>query len=73
MLARTNPASHWGQLEHSEPVGDGWLMAQLRFEYPEQALGWVLGAGAAVEALEPLEFRQQVFETLGMALELYQP
>lgn len=73
VLARTNPASHWGQLEHSEPVGDGWLIAHLRFEYPEQALGWVLGAGAAVEALEPHEFRQQVIETLGMALELYQP
>lgn len=73
VLARTNPASHWGQLEHSEPVGDGWLIAHIRFEYPEQALGWVLGAGVAVEGLEPLEFRQQVIETLGMALELYQP
>lgn len=73
VLTRTNPASHWGQLEYSEPVGDGWLIAHLRFEYPEQALGWVLGAGTAVEALEPHEFRQQVIETLGMALELYQP
>ncbi len=73
VLARTNPASHWGHLEHSEPVGDGWLIAHIRFEYPEQALGWVLGAGVAVEVLEPLEFRQQVIETLGMALELYQP
>ncbi|GIW33110.1 YafY family protein [Meiothermus sp.] len=72
VLARTNPASHWGQLEHSVPMGDGWLLAQLCFEYPEQALGWVLGAGAAVEALEPLEFRRQVIEALDNVLGLYQ-
>ncbi len=71
VLARSNPASHWGQLEHSEPLEEGWLKAQIHFEYPEQALGWVLGAGAAVQALEPLEFRQQVVEALSKALASY--
>ncbi|MCX8088971.1 MAG: helix-turn-helix transcriptional regulator [Meiothermus ruber] len=72
VLARSNPASHWGQLEHCKPAGDSWLKAQIRFEYPEQALGWVLAAGAGVEALEPLEFRKQVLEALSKALALYQ-
>jgi predicted DNA-binding transcriptional regulator YafY len=73
VLARTNPVSHWGRLEATLPLENGWLEATLCFEYLDQAIGWVLGAGSRVEVLEPLELREQVIIALKGALEQYRP
>lgn len=72
VLNRSNPASHWGKLESSQPLEDNWIQAQLCFEYPEQALSWVLGTGEWIEVLEPLELRKQVIAALKEAIKIYQ-
>ena len=65
VFQHTNPASHWGQVEHTEPLEDGWLKAQIRFEYQDQALGWALGAGTKVEVLEPIELKERLWSPQG--------
>ena len=58
-LQRSSPLAFWGQIEHSEPCGENWLKAHLRFELEDQALAWVLSTASYVEVLEPEEFRQR--------------
>lgn len=59
VLQCNSPLAHWGQVEQTEPCGEGWLKAQIRFELEEQALAWVLSTASYVEVLEPEGLRQK--------------
>lgn len=55
---------HSGRFIQCEQIGapdaDGWMLARLLFEIPDEACGYLLSFGAEMEILEPQEMREQV-------------
>lgn len=51
------------QVRSRNPIGDGWLEAELDFRSREAALGCILGFGTHAEVLAPDDLRECVSET----------
>ena len=51
-----------------QPDGDGWVRLKISFESEEEACFVVMGLGARVEVIEPLELREKQFAELNAAL-----
>ena len=57
------------RLEDREP--DGWLRLRLRLDWPEEVPGRLMGCGAGVEVLEPVEMRDRIARRAAAVLAVY--
>jgi predicted DNA-binding transcriptional regulator YafY len=63
LLPRLRYAGRFARLEQVNPPDtDGWVTLSLRFDVEEQACEYVLGFGANMEVVEPLELRDRVLQ-----------
>lgn len=53
------------------PDAEGWIPVSLRFDVEKAACAYVLGFGAQMEVIEPLELRDRVLQTAKAAIALY--
>ncbi|HEU5380078.1 MAG TPA: YafY family protein [Ktedonobacteraceae bacterium] len=71
-LPRILHAGRFIQVEQiTPPDGDGWVAARITFEIKDEACGYLLSFGAAIEILEPQELREQVITTARNLLAFY--
>ena len=53
------------------PDAEGWLRLRLRLDWPDEVPGHLLGVGAGVEVLEPVEMRGRIARRAAAVLEVY--
>lgn len=68
-MPRLRYAGHFARVEqvHS-PDADGWTPVSIRFDVEESACAYVLGFGAQMEVLQPLQLRDRVLELARQAI-----
>lgn len=72
VLPRLRYAGYFAKIEQiGSPDIAGWIPVAMRFDAPEAACAYVLGFGAQMEVLEPLELRDQIIQTAKEAISLY--
>lgn len=65
-------AGYFARIEQIDtPDADGWIPVSLRFDIEKAACAYVLGFGAQMEVLEPLELRERIVQTAKEAIALY--
>ncbi|MEH2089704.1 WYL domain-containing protein [Nostoc sp.] len=57
--------------KYDSPDADGWTRVWLRFDIEEAACTYVLGFGAQMQVIEPLELRDHVLQAAKEAILLY--
>jgi predicted DNA-binding transcriptional regulator YafY len=56
-------AGYFARIEQIDaPDADGWVPVSLRFDIEKAACAYVLGFGAQMEVIEPLELRDRVLQ-----------
>ena len=53
------------------PDADGWLRLRLRLDWPEEVPGRLLGVGAGLEVLEPVEMRVRIARRAAAVVDVY--
>ncbi len=53
------------------PDANGWVHISLRFDIEKAACAYVLGFGAQMEVIEPLELRDRVLQAAKETIALY--
>lgn len=65
-------AGYFAQIEQIDaPDSDGWIPVTLRFDVEKAACAYVLGFGAQMEVIEPLELRDRILQAAKEAVALY--
>lgn len=65
-------AGYFARIEQIDvPDADGWIPVSLRFDVEKAACAYVLGFGAQMEVLEPLELRERIVQTAKEAIALH--
>jgi predicted DNA-binding transcriptional regulator YafY len=65
-------AGYFARIEQIDPPdAEGWIPVSIRFDVEEAACAYVLGFGAQVEVLEPLELRDRVLQAAKEAIAVY--
>jgi predicted DNA-binding transcriptional regulator YafY len=65
-------AGYFARIEQiNSPDADGWTRVWLRFDIEEAACAYVLGFGAKMEVIEPLELRDRVLQAPKEAISRY--
>jgi predicted DNA-binding transcriptional regulator YafY len=54
-----------------EPEEDGWPTVEIRFQFEEEAVEYVLSFGPRIEAVAPPELRERVVRMAGEVVGLY--
>ncbi len=71
-LWRLQFAGRFANVEHvGEPAADGWLTVQMNYQVAENACENLIGLGAQVEIVEPVELRAKVIEMAKSVLTFY--
>jgi predicted DNA-binding transcriptional regulator YafY len=71
-LLRLRYAGYFAKIEQiGSPDAEGWISVSMRFDIEEAACAYVLGFGAQIEVLEPLELRDRIVQTAKAAIALY--
>jgi predicted DNA-binding transcriptional regulator YafY len=69
VLPRLRYAGHFARLEQiNPPDAEGWIPVSIRFDVEEAACAYVLGFGAQMEVVEPLELRDRVLQVAKEAI-----
>jgi predicted DNA-binding transcriptional regulator YafY len=63
--------TRWHPSERVEPAGDGSLTWRARVSGTLEIRSWILGWGADVEVVEPVELREEIAGILRQAVENY--
>jgi predicted DNA-binding transcriptional regulator YafY len=73
ILSRLRYAGTFAKIEHvSPPEADGWCVARICFDVPDEAREYVLGFGIHIEVIEPAELRQAVIEMAQAVIAFYE-
>jgi predicted DNA-binding transcriptional regulator YafY len=66
-------AGYFARIEQmiDAPDADGWIPVSLRFDAEKAACAYVLGFGAQMEVIEPLELRDRVLQAAKETIALY--
>jgi predicted DNA-binding transcriptional regulator YafY len=73
ILPRLRYAGTFAKIEHvAPPDTDGWCVAKLCFDIPDEAREYVLGFGTHIDVIEPLELRQAVIEMARAVIAFYE-
>jgi predicted DNA-binding transcriptional regulator YafY len=71
-LPRLHYAGYFARIEQIEPPdADGWIPVAIRFDVEEAACAYVLGFGAQMAVVEPLELRDRVLQAAKEAIAFY--
>lgn len=71
-LWRLQFAGRFANVEHlGEPDADGWIPVQMNFQVAENACENLLGLGAQVEVIEPVEVREKIVELAKSVVAFY--
>jgi predicted DNA-binding transcriptional regulator YafY len=71
-LPRLRYAGYFARIEQVDPPdAAGWIPVTIRFDVAEAACAYVLGFGAQMQVLEPLELRDRVLQAAKEAIALY--
>jgi predicted DNA-binding transcriptional regulator YafY len=69
VMPRLRYAGHFARIEQINPSdADGWILVSIRFDIEEEACAYVLGFGAQMEVVEPLELRDRIVELAKQAI-----
>ncbi|WP_199321488.1 WYL domain-containing protein [Microcoleus sp. FACHB-831] len=72
VLPRLRYAGYFAKIEQiGSPDAAGWIPVAMRFDAPEVACAYVLGFGAQMEVLEPLELRDSVSEAKRLSAQYF--
>ena len=72
LLPRLRYAGYFARIEQiGSPDAAGWIPVAMRFDAQQAACAYVLGFGAQMEVLEPLELRDRIVQTAKDAIALY--
>ena len=72
VIPRLRYAGYFARIEQiNPPDAEGWIPVSIRFDVEEAACAYVLGFGAQMEVLEPLELRDRVVQAAKEAIALY--
>ncbi|HEY9612336.1 MAG TPA: WYL domain-containing protein [Allocoleopsis sp.] len=72
VLPRLRYAGYFAKIEQiGSPDAAGWIPVAMRFDAQEAACAYVLGFGAQMKVLEPLELRDSIVQTAKEAIALY--
>lgn len=72
-LWRLQFAGRFASVEHiGEPAADGWLPVRMNYQVAENACENLLGLGAQVEVVEPMEVREMVLEMARSVVAFYE-
>ncbi|HEY9625637.1 MAG TPA: WYL domain-containing protein [Crinalium sp.] len=65
-------AGYFSRIEQIHPPdADGWIPIAMRFDIEKAACAYVLGFGAQMEVIEPLELRDRILHTAKETIALY--
>ncbi len=65
-------ARYFARIEQIDsPNADGWTRVWLRFDIEEAACAYVLGFGAKMQVIEPLELRDRVLQAAKKTILFY--
>lgn len=69
MMPRLRYGGYFARIEQiGAPDADGWIPVSLRFDIEEAACAYVLGFGAQMEVVEPIELRDRVLQAAQEAI-----
>ncbi|WP_442937547.1 WYL domain-containing protein [Nostoc sp.] len=72
VMPRLRYAGYFARIEKIDsPDADGWISVWLRFDIEEAACAYVLGFGAQMEVIEPLELRDRVLQAAKKTILFY--
>jgi predicted DNA-binding transcriptional regulator YafY len=72
VMPRLRYAGHFARIEQVKPPdADGWISVSIRFDLEAEACAYVLGFGAQMEVLEPLELRARVVQAAKEVIAFY--
>lgn len=72
VLPRLRYAGYFAKIQHiGSPDATGWIPVSLWFDAEEAACAYVLGFGAQMEVVKPLELRDRIVQTANAAIALH--
>lgn len=72
LLPRLRYALRFARIEAmGEPGEDGWTKVEIRFQFAEEAVEYVLSFGSRIEVVAPLELRERVGRAAAEVVALY--
>lgn len=72
LLPRLRYGGRFAHLEQvNSPDADGWSTISIRFDVEEEACAYVLGFGAQIEVVEPVQLRDRVLQQAKQVIDFY--